>query len=57
MIPIGSPAQDHGGFCPATDQRGLPRTGLAAGLACDIGAVERQDGEPFGWLFLPVLRR
>jgi hypothetical protein len=57
MIAPGSPAQDHGGFCPATDQRGLPRTGLTAGLACDIGAVERQDGEPFGLVFVPLVRR
>jgi predicted outer membrane repeat protein len=57
MIASGSPAQDHGGFCPATDQRGFPRTGPTAGLACDIGAVERQDGEPFGWVFLPLVRR
>ena len=57
MIARGSPAQDTGGFCPATDQRGFPRSGPAAGLACDIGAVERQDDEPFGWLYLPLLRR
>jgi hypothetical protein len=57
MIASGSPAQDHAGFCPATDQRGFPRTGPTAGLACDIGAVERQDGEPFGWVFLPLTKR
>ena len=57
MIASGSPAQDHGGFCPATDQRGLPRTGAPAGLACDIGAVERQDGEPFAFVFLPLAKR
>jgi hypothetical protein len=57
MIAPGSPAQDHGGFCPVTDQRGFPRTGLTAGLACDIGAVERQEGEPFGYVFLPLLKR
>lgn len=35
----GSPAIDKGddGSCPATDQRGLPRT---QGAACDIGAYE-----------------
>jgi predicted outer membrane repeat protein len=57
MIAAGSPAQDHGGFCPATDQRGFSRTGPAAGLACDIGAVERQAGEPFGWVYLPLAKR
>jgi hypothetical protein len=57
MIASGSPAQDHGGFCPVTDQRGYPRTGLTAGLACDIGAVERQDGEPFERVFLTLVRR
>jgi hypothetical protein len=57
MIASGSPAQDHGGFCPPTDQRGLPRTGPTAGLACDIGAVERQAGEPFALEFLPLVKR
>jgi len=43
----GSPAIDQGTnlSASATDQRGFPRTGLTAGLACDIGAVERQDDE------------
>jgi predicted outer membrane repeat protein len=57
MIASGSPAQDRGGFCPPIDQGGFPRTGPTAGLACDIGAVERQDGEPFGWVFVPLVRR
>ena len=33
----GSPAIDHGGVCPATDQRGLFR---APAAPCDAGAVE-----------------
>lgn len=33
----GSPAIDHGGVCPATDQRGLFREPVAP---CDAGAVE-----------------
>jgi hypothetical protein len=33
----GSPAIDFGAGCPATDQRGMPRSG-----ACDAGAFERQ---------------
>jgi len=33
----GSPAIDHGGTCPATDQRGFSR---ATAAPCDAGAVE-----------------
>ena len=36
-LPAGSPAIDAGDSCPATDQRGLPRSG-----ACDLGAFELQ---------------
>ena len=41
-LPPGSPAIDHGGTsangCPATDQRGVPRS---LGGRCDVGAYER----------------
>lgn len=40
----GSPAIDAGdASCPATDQRGLPRSGVG-NAACDIGAYEVQPG-------------
>jgi hypothetical protein len=56
MIAAGSSAHDPGsclgGF--PLDQRGLPRS---VGSGCDIGAVERQDGD-FGWyVFLPFTQR
>src|SRR5262249_19225018 len=57
MIADGSPAVDHGGFCPPSDQRGFSRTAPGTGLACDIGAVERRAGEIFGWIYLPLTRR
>ncbi|HWP66944.1 MAG TPA: choice-of-anchor Q domain-containing protein [Candidatus Limnocylindria bacterium] len=42
---LGSPLVDAGTAtgCPATDQRGIVRP---IGSACDIGAVERQPGDP-----------
>jgi predicted outer membrane repeat protein len=51
-----SPAIDFGTDvgCPSTDQRGKPRP---AGLACDVGAVERQPVEFSYWLNLPLILR
>ena len=51
-----SPAIDFGTSvgCPSTDQRGKPRP---AGLACDVGAVERQPVEFSYWLNLPLIIR
>ena len=57
-IPLpGSFAIDNGtnAGCPVTDQRGQPRP---AGLACDVGAVERQGFDfPFRYLYLPLIRK
>ncbi len=56
-IPLpGSPAIDFGTNtgCPSTDQRGLPRP---IGLACDVGAVERQVIDFSAFLFLPLIER
>lgn len=53
----GSAAIDNGTntSCPASDQRAKPRP---AGLACDVGAVERQAFDfPFQYLSLPLLRK
>ena len=55
-IPLqGSAALDNGTNtgCPSADQRGQPRP---VGLACDVGAVERQLFD-FPFLFLPLIRR
>jgi hypothetical protein len=55
-IPLpGSPALDNGTDtgCPSTDQRGKPRP---VGLACDVGAVERQTID-FPFLYLPLIVR
>jgi predicted outer membrane repeat protein len=53
----GSPAIDAGQCVPGltTDQRGLPRL---QGLACDVGAVERQPVDVAGFLiYLPMVIR
>jgi hypothetical protein len=51
----GSPAIDGGtgAGCPATDQRGVARTGPGAGSACDVGATEYQALLPL--LYLPLI--
>ena len=42
-IPSGTPGLCDSSTASATDQRGLPRP---SGAGCDIGAVERQPGDP-----------
>lgn len=51
----GSPAIDGGtgDGCPATDQRGVSRTGPGTGSACDVGAVEYLASPP--QLYLPLV--
>ena len=54
---LGSFAIDRGtnAGCTAFDQRGQPRP---VGLACDVGAVERQLFDfPFSYLYLPLIRK
>ncbi len=47
----GSPLIDKGQCSTGTDQRGKPRP---VGIACDIGAVERQPGDWDGYMYLPL---
>lgn len=44
---------ESGAGCPATDQRGVARTGPGAGIACDVGAIEHQA--PLPLLYLPLI--
>ena len=44
---------ESGAGCPATDQRGVARTGPGAGIACDVGAIEHQA--PLPRLYLPLI--
>lgn len=48
----GSPLIDKGQCSTGTDQRGQPRP---VGIACDIGAVERQPGDWDGYMYLPLM--
>jgi hypothetical protein len=54
MLAAGSPAENAGVNCPATDQRGVLRP---QGAACDLGAVERRLSDGFYALFLPLTRK
>jgi len=58
MLEPNSPVVDGvgGSDAPTLDQRGFPRP---KGLGFDLGAVERQPGEPdqVPWLWLPLTRR
>lgn len=51
----GSPAIDRGVLagCPATDQRGVARSGPGRGTTCDVGAVEYLA--PLPQLYLPAV--